>query len=306
MIEQVRRFNRIVTQRVGALDEAFLSRGRPLGQARLLWEIGPEGSDLRLLRAGLDLDSGYLSRLLRSLEGDGMVVVEPSDADGRVRTARLTSRGRTERAELDRLSDDAAVAILDPLSTGQRERLMTAMAEVERLMVASAIRIGVCDPRHPDARRAVQAYLAELSHRFEEGFDPARGISADDDEVSPPAGLFLLATLHAEPVGCGVLKFRQDAPAHIKRMWVAPSARGLGLGRRLLAELEAQAAAHGVRTVQLETHRALSEAFSLYRTAGYREVAPFNDEPYAHHWFEKTIATLPATGLAIWCQRGSR
>jgi DNA-binding MarR family transcriptional regulator/GNAT superfamily N-acetyltransferase len=289
MIEQVRRFNRAVTQRVGALDDAFLSRDRPLGQARLLWEVGPEGSDVRRLRARLDLDSGYLSRLLRSLESDELISVEPSDADGRVRTARLTGRGRAERAELDRLSDDAAAALLEPLSTRQRDRLLTAMAEVELLLTASSVRIGVCDPRKPEARRAVQAYLAELAQRFEEGFDPDRGISATDEEVSLPAGLFLLATLHAEPVGCGVLKFGQDALAHIKRMWVAPSVRGLGLGRRLLGELEAQAAAHGVRTVRLETHHALSEAFSLYRTAGYREVARFNDEPYAHHWFEKTI-----------------
>jgi DNA-binding MarR family transcriptional regulator/GNAT superfamily N-acetyltransferase len=289
MTEQVRRFNRTVTQRAGALDDAFLARGRPLGQARLLWEIGPEGSDVRRLRARLDLDSGYLSRLLRSLENDGMVVIEPSDADGRVRTARLTSRGRAERAELDRLSDNAAAALLDPLSTRQRDRLMTAMAEVERLLVASAVRTGVCDPRHPDARRAVQAYAAELSDRFEDGFDPSLGISATDDEVSPPAGVFLLATLHGEPVGCGVLKFHTDEPAHIKRMWVAPEVRGLGLGRRLLADLEAQAAAHGVRVLRLETNRALSEAISLYRTAGYREVAAFNDEPYAHLWFEKTI-----------------
>ncbi len=291
MIEQVRRFNRTLTQRIGALDDAFLSRDRPLGQARLLWEIGPDGSDVRRLRARLDLDSGYLSRLLRSLESDELVLVEPSDADGRVRTARLTSRGRAERAELDRLSDDAAAALLEPLSTRQRDRLMTAMAEVERLLVASAVQITVCDPRHPDARRAVRAYAAELSQRFESGYDPARGISATDEEVSPPAGLFLLASLHSEPVGCGVLKFHADAPAHIKRMWVDPSVRGLGLGRRLLAELEAQAAAHGVQTVQLETHRALGEAISLYRTADYREVAAFNDEPYAHHWFKKTIGT---------------
>jgi DNA-binding MarR family transcriptional regulator/GNAT superfamily N-acetyltransferase len=289
MIKQVRRFNRTVTQRVGALDDAFLARDRPLGQARLLWEIGPEGSDVRRLRERLDLDSGYLSRLLRSLETDGLIVVEPSEADGRVRTARLTGRGQAEKAELDRLSDDAAAAILEPLSARQRDRLMAAMADVERLLTASAIHIGVCDPRHPYARRAVQAYQAELSRRFEEGFDPARGISATDDEVSPPAGLFLLATLHCEPVGCGVLKFHHSAPAHIKRMWVAPEVRGLGLGRRLLAELEAQAAAYGVRTVQLETHRALGEAIGLYRTAGYREVAAFNDEPYASHWFEKTI-----------------
>ena len=289
MVEQVRRFNRTVTQRVGALDDAFLSRGRPLGQARLLWEIGPDGSDVKALRARLDLDSGYLSRLLRSLEDDALVTVEPSDDDGRVRTVRLTSRGLAEKAELDRRSDDAAAAILIPLSARQRDRLVSAMAEVERLLVASAVEITVCDPRHRDARRAVRAYVDELSGRFENGFDPDLGISAADHEVSPPAGLFLLAALHSDPVGCGVLKFHPAAQAHIKRMWVDPSVRGLGLGRRLLAELEAQAAAHGVRTLRLETNRSLTEAISLYRAAGYREVAAFNDEPYAHHWFEKRL-----------------
>jgi GNAT superfamily N-acetyltransferase len=259
MIDEVRRFNRTVTQRIGALDEAFLSRGRPLGQARLLWEIGPGGRDVRLLRSRLDLDSGYLSRLLRSLENDDLVVVDRSGADGRVRTARLTDRGRAERAEL------------------------------ERLLVASAVQVTVCDPRHPDARRSVRAYVTELSSRFRGGFDPALSISAADDELSPPAGLFLIATLHSEPVGCGALKFHRDGPAEIKRMWVSPAVRGLGLGRRLLAELEARAAAHGVRTLRLETNRALGEAISLYRSAGYREVAAFNDEPYAHHWFEKTV-----------------
>ena len=289
MVGQVRRFNRTVTQRVGALDDAFLSRGRPLGQARLLWEIGPDGSDVKALRARLDLDSGYLSRLLRSLEDDALITVEPSDGDGRVRTARLTSRGLAEKAELDRRSDDAAAAILTPLSARQRDRLVSAMAEVERLLVASAVEITVCDPRHRDARRAVRAYVDELSGRFENGFDPDLGISAADHEVSPPAGLFLLAALHSDPVGCGVLKFHPAAQAHIKRMWVDPSVRGLGLGRRLLAELEAQAAAHGVRTLRLETNRSLTEAISLYRAAGYREVAAFNDEPYAHHWFEKAL-----------------
>jgi ribosomal protein S18 acetylase RimI-like enzyme len=70
-------------------------------------------------------------------------------------------------------------------------------------------------------------------------------------------------------------------------MWVAPSVRGLGRGRRLLTELETHAAAHGARTLRLETNRTLDEAIALYRSAGYREVAPFNAEPYAHHWFEK-------------------
>ena len=291
MIDRVRRFNRTVTQRTGALDDAFLSRDRPLGQARLLWEIGADGSDVRRLRARLDLDSGYLSRMLRSLQGDGLVVVEPSRADARVRTARLTGDGLAERAELDRRSDRAAAALLEPLSAPQRDRLIAAMAEVERLLAASAVQVTEADPRHPDARRAVRAYVTELAQRFDGGFDPALSISASDEEMSPPAGLFLIATLHGEPAGCGALKFRPGAPTEIKRMWVAPEARGLGLGRRLLAELEARAAARGARTLRLETNRALAEAMSLYRSAGYREVAAFNDEPYAHYWFEKTLPT---------------
>ncbi len=296
MVGQVRSFNRTVTQRIGALNDAFLSRDRPLGQARLLWEIGPDGCDVRRLRSRLDLDSGYLSRLLRSLEQDGLVVVEPSQADGRVRIARLTARGLAERAVLDQRSDDAAGSMLRPLSARQRTRLVAAMAEVERLLVASAVRVAGCDPRHPDARSCLRAYFGELARRFDGGFDPAQSISADDDELTAPAGLLLVATLHGEPVGCGALKFHGDGPAEVKRMWVSPAVRGLGLGRRLLAELEARAAASGVRGLRLETNRALAEAIGLYRDAGYHEVAAFSDEPYAHHWFEKALDQPPAPG----------
>ena len=99
-----------------------------------------------------------------------------------------------------------------------------------------------------------------------------------------------------DPIGCGALKFHDSEPALIKRMWVAESGRGLGIGRRILHELEDQAARHGAHAVQLETNKTLAEAISLYRPAGYVEVAPFNDEPYAHHWFEKPIAPAPAAG----------
>ena len=293
MIEQVRRFNRTVTQRIGALSDAFLARARPLGQARVLWEIGPDGRDVRDVRSRLDLDSGYVSRLLRSLEHDGLITVEASEADGRLRTARLTAAGRAERAELDRRSDAAAASLLGPLTTRQRTRLITAMAEVERLLTASAVQVSARDPQEPGARYCLRAYVEELAGRFDGGFDPARSISAADHEMTPPAGLFVVATLHGEPVGCGALKFHPGEPAEVKRMWVAPSVRGLGLGRRLLAELETRAGAHGVRVLRLETNRALAEAISLYRAAGYREVAPFSDEPYAHHWFEKALPSAP-------------
>jgi GNAT superfamily N-acetyltransferase len=136
--------------------------------------------------------------------------------------------------------------------------------------------------------------VEELGRRFDTGFDPARSLPAADQDMSPPAGLFLVATLHSEAVGCGGLKFHGDGPAELKRMWVAPAVRGLGLGRRLLAELEAQAAAHGVAVLRLETNGTLAEAISLYRASGYREVAAFSDEPYAHHWFEKILGQNPA------------
>lgn len=289
LVDGVRRFNRTVTQRIGALDDGFLARARPLGEARVLWEIGAAGCDVRELRERLDLDSGYLSRLLRGLERDGLVRVGPSAADGRVRTARLTAAGQAERAELDQLSDDAAAALLAPLSGGQRTRLVTAMAEVERLLTASAVDVAPCPPGHPDSRFCLRAYFAELARRFDGGFDPGLSTSAADEEMTPPAGVLLVATLHGEPVGCGALKFHGAAPAEVKRMWVAPSARGLGLGRRLLAELEAHAAGLGVPALRLETNRALGEAIGLYRAAGYREVEPFNDEHYADHWFEKRL-----------------
>jgi DNA-binding MarR family transcriptional regulator/GNAT superfamily N-acetyltransferase len=289
-VEQVRRFNRAVTQRVGALDDHFLSRDRPLGEARLLWEIGPEGCDVRALRARLGLDSGYVSRLLRSLERDGLVKVGPSDGDRRVSTALLTPRGLKERDLLDRRSDELASSLLDPLTAKQRDRLVAAMGEVERLLTAGLVRIEPRDPGDPQAQHCLREYVRELDRRFDAGWDPRQSISADPHELRPPAGLLLVAGVLSEPVGCGALKFHDGEPTEIKRMWVSPAARGLGVGRRLLAELEAHAARNGTSgVVRLETNGSLSEAIALYRSAGNREVPAFNDEPYAHHWFEKKL-----------------
>ncbi|MGX9791416.1 bifunctional helix-turn-helix transcriptional regulator/GNAT family N-acetyltransferase [Mycobacterium sp. MMS18-G62] len=288
MVAQVRRFNRTVTQRIGVLSENFLASHRSLGQNRLLWEIGADGCDIRSLRARLDLDSGYVSRLLRALQADGLIAIEPSASDGRVRIARLTDAGRRELATLDRRSDDAAAAILQPLNTRQQDRLVTAMAEVERLLIASTVEVRECDPRHPDARFCLQTYYSELKVRFRDGYDPAVSPVADD-EMTSPAGLLLVARLHGEAVGCGALILLPGNVGLVKRMWVAPAVRGLGLGRRLLFELEDRGRAHGVRLMRLETKDELAEAVQMYRTSGYREVAPFNDEPYADHWFEKPL-----------------
>jgi DNA-binding MarR family transcriptional regulator/ribosomal protein S18 acetylase RimI-like enzyme len=288
-VAAVRSFNRTVTARVGALQDEYLARGRPLGASRVLWEIGEEGAEVRSLRARLGLDSGYLSRLLRSLEQERLVLVGADRSDKRVRTVRLTAAGRAERALLDRRSDKLARSLLEPLRASDRERLVEAMAVVERLLTAGLVEVAVEDPRSDAARFCLEAYYAELNARFETGFDPARAISTTAEELTEPAGLLLVARLHGEPIGCGALKLRGDVPFYIKRMWVAPEARGLGVGRRILSELEDHARRRGAEVVYLETNKTLREAASLYRSAGYVEVEPFNDEPYAHHWFEKRL-----------------
>lgn len=287
--ERVRRFNRTVTQRVGALSEEYLARDRPLGASRVLWEIGDGGLDVRLLRTRLALDSGYASRLLRRLEGDGLIVVTQRRHDRRVRIARLTEAGRAERVLLDRRSDDLAWSLLEPLDTEQRARLVEAMGVVDRLLTAGLVDITIEPPTTAAARYCLGSYLAELDARFDAGFDPDRSISADTDELTEPRGLLLIARLREEPIGCGALKLHGRGPAEIKRMWIAPAARGLGVGRRLLDELQRHARRHRATAARLETNSALTEAIGLYRSAGFHEVAPFNDEPYAHHWFEKSL-----------------
>jgi DNA-binding MarR family transcriptional regulator/GNAT superfamily N-acetyltransferase len=291
-IERVRRFNRAVAEGIGALEDHYLGRGRPLGEARVLWEIGDEGADVRELRERLGLDSGYLSRLLRSLERQRLVSVRVGPGDQRLRRIELTARGRQERTILDSRSDALARRIIEPLTDRQRASFLAAVAEIEKLLQPSMVRFAVERPTSADAQWCWQQYFAELEERFEGGFDPARALPVDTHEVTPPGGALILARLHGKPIGCGSVKTPRRAPAYIKRMWISPSARGLGIGRRLLAELEEHARTAGASVVQLETNRALKEAIALYRATGYREVRPFNAEPYAHHWFEKRIATV--------------
>jgi DNA-binding MarR family transcriptional regulator/GNAT superfamily N-acetyltransferase len=287
-IAQVRSFNRTVTQQIGALADQFLGRDRTLGASRLLFEIGRDGIEVRQLRARLSLDSGYTSRLLRELEAEGLIRTVESSPDARVRVVNLTKAGRKELTVLNRLSDRAAASLLGRLTEAQRASLITAMHAVERLLLASAVQLRVEDPSSRAARYCIGCYFQELAERFEGGFDPARSVPAAWEALTPPHGFLILATLKGEPVGCGALKCHAGY-GEIKRMWVAPSSRGLGIGKRILLRLEALARQRRLPLLRLETNKTLTEAHALYRSSGYREVSPFNDEPYAHHWFEKAL-----------------
>src|ERR1700722_2332635 len=287
-LQSVRRFNRLITQRVGALEVDYLRRGRPLAEARLIFEISADGADVRALRGKLGLDSGYLSRLLQSLKAQGLIAMTKGDDDGRRRRVSLTRKGHTERAAYDRLSDNLAASMLGPLDASAQSRMLAAMGEVERLIRAASVEVGAESPDSADSRLCLSAYFRELAARFEGGFDGTDDYAGVDD-MTPPTGFFVIARLDGDAVGCGGLKLVDKATGEIKRVWTAPAARGMGVARRILRTLEAAARERGLKTLRLDTNRALTEAHALYRSEGYEEVARFNDNPYAHHWFNKRL-----------------
>jgi ribosomal protein S18 acetylase RimI-like enzyme len=157
------------------------------------------------------------------------------------------------------------------------------------LLRASSIEVAPADPQDPDAQCCLEQYFEELAARFKEGFDRDAGGADDVGEFIPPNGCLLIARLNTLPVGCGAIRTCEPGVGEIKRMWVSPTVRGLGLGRRLLEALEKVARQRRMRAVRLDTNESLSEALRLYQAAGYREIARFNNNPYAHHWFEKTL-----------------
>lgn len=289
-IALVRSFNRLVTRQVGALNDRYLGR-RPLGESRVLFEIGLDGATPRDVRARLGLDSGYLSRMIRSLQRDGLVEQRPNPADRRTKRLRLTRAGRSELRTLDRISDQLAASALAPLTGEQRARLLGAQAEVRQLLAISMVSIEPEDPASADARWCLNHYFAELGERFEEPFDPGRTLPADAADLIPPSGAFLVARFNGQPAGCGALKTLSPGVGELMRMWVDRPHRGLGIGARILEALEEQAIALGDERVRLYTNRSLAEARAMYRARGYAEIARYNDDPYANHWFEKRLTS---------------
>jgi DNA-binding MarR family transcriptional regulator/GNAT superfamily N-acetyltransferase len=286
-IGQVRRFNRVLTQRIGALAESYLTRGRPLGQARVIFEVGSSGngSDVRTLRIRLGLDAGYMSRLLRALEAQQLVEVRKKPNDARSRQVHLTPRGQVEFEAYERLSDDLAMSILAPLTTTECDRLVKAMGEVEWLLRSVAVDIVVEPTGSRDAAWCLDQYFAELDRRFDGGFDPGLGGGKPAEEE----GHFVIARLEGDAVGCGVLRPLGNGVGEIKRVWVSERARGHGVAGKIMERLEALAHGDGFHTLRLDTNKALTEAHALYRKLGYAEISRYNANPYAHHWFEKAL-----------------
>jgi GNAT superfamily N-acetyltransferase len=138
------------------------------------------------------------------------------------------------------------------------------------------------------ARQLLEAFRQEVLEYYPE-WSPAVGPTAAPEEFEPPQGAFLIVYAGDEPVGCGGFKRLDTETAEIKRMFVSPGARGQGLGRRILAELEAGAREAGYSSIRLDTGDRLPAALELYRSAGYGEIPDYNGNPSASHWFEKSL-----------------
>src|SRR6478609_1136297 len=177
----LRRFNRAWTQRVGVLDESFLGSGRPLGLARLLYEIGPDGAGVLSLRRRLGPDPG----------------------DRRRRLATLTTRGRREWQTLEDRSERLAHDLVAPLSESQRARLDAALATAELLVRAATLELESIPGDSPEAVAAVSAYFDELDRRFPGGFDPGDAWTNDAQAFAPPDGVFVAVRDEERVVGCG-------------------------------------------------------------------------------------------------------
>jgi DNA-binding MarR family transcriptional regulator/GNAT superfamily N-acetyltransferase len=287
-IARLRRFNRVVTCEIGALDTSYLGRGRPLGAARVLQLVRTEGTDVAELRQRLDLDTGLLSRLLRSLESEGLIEVSPDPADRRRRIARLTPAGLAEWQVYDALGYAKAQTVLEHAGH-RRDALIEAMDLIATVMLKEDVTIRDADPLDPAAHACVQAYYRLLLETVP-GITPEMVALplADPDRYRAPDGAFLVAWSDDLPIGCVSLRRLGPRLAEVKRLWVHPHARGQGLGLRLMRAIEGRARDLGYAHANLDSNTALVPAITLYRTDGWTEIAPYTSAP-ANIWMTKRL-----------------
>lgn len=286
LVSLLRRFNRTYTQRIGVLDDSYLGTGRTLNVSRVLFEVAQRqipAPTVLALRERLGLDSGYMSRLLNSLEAEGLIVVAPDPTDRRRRVVTLTEPGRDAVADLDQRSDRLASSLVAPLTSRQRERLATALETADLLIRSATIELREVDLESPETKMALSAYYRELNQRFAGGFDPGPPSSSDQD------GRFVAGLTADQVVAYGGIRPLEEQIAEVKRMWVHQDWRGAGLGSRMLRHLEELARSQGCTRIRLDTNGTLSEAIAVYGRAGYREIPRYNDNPYAEHFFEKDL-----------------
>ena len=282
-VGRLRRFNRLLTRRIGLVADRYLGSPLSFAQARLLYEVGllaPLAT--HHLRRLLAVDPAALSRGLAALEARQLIRRHVDPGNRRNRIVEVTARGRTLLATLDRRADARAAAMIAGLAARDRRGLVEAVDQARRLLLRVVLRIERRGDDDADVRAAQAAYLAEIARRF------GRPLDLWNQGALTPARSLLVVD-EGRPVGCGVVRDLAPGVGEIKRMWLHPDARGLGLGTRLLAALESAARYAGHHAVRLDTNESLREAIALYESAGYRRIARYNDNPDATRFYAKSL-----------------
>ena len=276
-IGAVRRFNRFYTRQIGVLRRNYLGSPYSLGEMRVLYELAHGGARTASdIGRALDLDAGYLSRVLRNFERRGLLARKPSEKDARQSHLTLTARGRKVFAPFEKRSQDNVGALIGGLGADEQKRLVAAMATIETLLGAKpeANRAySLRAPRHGDFGWMVSRHAELYAQEYNWGA-PFEGLCAQIvadfvNNFDPKLERCWIAEMNGENVGCVMLV--KDAPgvARLRLLLVEPKARGLGLGQRLVNECVAFAREAGYRRVTLWTHSILAAARRIYERAGF-------------------------------------
>jgi DNA-binding MarR family transcriptional regulator/GNAT superfamily N-acetyltransferase len=293
-IAAVRRFNRFYTRRIGVLQEGLLKSPFSLTEARVLYELAHrEDATASALVRDLDLDAGYLSRLLKGFEERGLIKRAASPRDARQSLLSLTALGRAAFAPLDRRSQDEIGDLLRALPAPAQKRLVEDMTEIETLLgerpapsVPYMLRphrpgdLGWIVHRHGALYAgeygwddSFEALVAEIAAKFLRDFDARRERC-------------WIAEREGEILGSVMVVRQSEEVAKLRLLLVEPGARGLGIGRRLVEECLSFARHAGYRRMTLWTNDVLHAARHIYEQAGFTLTAR---EP--HHAFGKDLVS---------------
>jgi putative acetyltransferase len=311
-IRILRRFNRYYTNRLGLLSRYRFDTNLTLTEARVIFEIGLAREHTQsALGRDLKVDMGYLNRVVRRLEARGFVSIRRDRRDGRVSVLSLTEAGRAVLSKINRESDAEVEDMLRGMEAQEAQALMLHMLEAMRLLEKQAagrpiVRRAESPPEIDAARTLMREYAQFLGEDLSfQGFE--KELSGLPGKYAPPSGALFLARVGNDLAGCVALRKLSPGICEMKRLFVRPQCRGLGIGRLLARRVIEEAEALGYKAMRLDTLERLRSAVELYQSLGFRQISPYCENPLPGVMFwEKKLAAPPRRRALTSAGRSSR
>ncbi|NER79407.1 MAG: MarR family transcriptional regulator [Leptolyngbya sp. SIO1D8] len=293
--EAIRRFNRFYTRKIGLLNNTLLKSPFSLTEARVIYELAHrEPATASELCSELGLDAGYMSRMVRNLQNQGLLDKQPAKHDGRQSVLRLTQQGQSVFATLNAASNQEIQAMLVDLSQGEQQHLIQAIATIEQLLGQSDLRAAyiIRSPQPGDMGWVIQQHgrLYAQEYGWNEAFEAlvAEIVVKFIQDYEPQWERCWIAERKGENVGSVFLVKQSESVAKLRLLIVEPSARGLGLGTCLVQECVSFARQVGYGKVVLWTGKMLHAARHVYEKFGFRLVGEEPQHSFGHDWISET------------------